>query len=265
MREPTFGILGPLQIRGPMTRGSVPLGGPKPRAVLATLLLRPGEFVSLDTLTEVLWPSRPPRSAVANLRTYVRALRAALATAGVDHGGLRTRHGGYVLEVPALEHDLLLFERRLHRARTARDVGRHAAALRGYESALGLWRGDVLQDLPGSVLWDPVLTRLGQLRAVALDECLGQRLRVGDLGTLVAELRARIAADPLREDLWQLLVRALDGAGRTAEAGAAYAEARRLLAAELGVMPGTALRAAGEGLFSSRSYWSGTAPGSRSR
>ncbi|NYV75053.1 AfsR/SARP family transcriptional regulator [Streptomyces sp. UH6] len=265
MREPTFGILGPLQIRGVGARSCVPLGGPKPRAVLATLLLRPGAFVSLDTLTEVLWPQRPPRSAVANLRTYVRALRGALAAAGVDTTGLRTRHGGYVLDVPPLEHDLLLFERRVDRARTARDAGQHAAALRGYLAALSLWRGGVLQDLPGSVLWDPVLTRVEQLRTVVHDESLRLRLATGDHGPLVAELRTRIAADPLREDLWQLLVSALDRAGRTAEARVAYAEARRLFAAELGVAPGRALRAAGEALFSSRSYWSGSAPGSRSR
>ncbi|MFJ9797466.1 BTAD domain-containing putative transcriptional regulator [Streptomyces sp. NPDC101145] len=246
MGEPVFGVLGPLRVRGRGTPGPVPLGGPKPRAVLATLLLRPGAFVSLDVLTEVLWPGGAPRSAVANVRTYVRGVRRALAAAGVATDGLRTLPAGYALDVPPGDHDLLLFEQRLDRARAARDRGDDGTALRGYESALALWRGGVLQDLPSSVVWDPALTRAEELRSLAADECLQLRLRLGEYAPLVADLRARLAQDPLREDLWQMLVRALHGAGRAADARAAYAEAERVLAAELGVAPGAPLRAAGD-------------------
>jgi DNA-binding SARP family transcriptional activator len=215
MGEPTFGVLGALQVRAGVV--SVRVGGPKPRAVLATLLLQPGGFVSLDLLTEVLWPGGAPRSAVANVRTYVRMLRSALSTAGVDTSGLFTRPSGYALDVGPEDVDTLLFERRLDRARAERDRGRDAAALRAYESALGLWRGSVLQDVPSSVVWDPVVTRLEELRSVAVGECLEVRLRLGDFAPLVAELRARLTEDPLREDLWQMLVRALHGSGRTTE------------------------------------------------
>ncbi|MEU3449889.1 BTAD domain-containing putative transcriptional regulator [Streptomyces thermolilacinus] len=246
MGEPVFGVLGPLRVRGHGGPGAVPLGGPKPRAVLATLLLQPGSFVSLDVLTEVLWPGGAPRSAVANVRTYVRGVRRTLAAAGVATDGLRTLPAGYALDVPPGDHDLLLFEQRLDRARAARDRGDDGAALRGYESALALWRGGVLQDLPSSVVWDPALTRAEELRSLADDECLQVRLRLGEYAPLVADLRERLVRDPLREDLWQMLVRALYGAGRRADARAAYAEAGRVLAAELGVAPGAALRAAGE-------------------
>ncbi|THA24718.1 tetratricopeptide repeat protein [Streptomyces sp. RKND-216] len=243
MGEPAFGVLGPLRVR--VGGAPVRLGGPKPRAVLATLLLQPGGFVSLDVLTEVLWPEGAPRSAVANVRTYVRALRSALATAGVDTKGLTTRPSGYALDVAPDDLDMLLFERRLEQARAARDRGEDAAALRGYEAALGLWRGGVLQDVPSSVVWDPAVTRVEELRAVAVDECLKVRLRLGDYAPLVAELRGRLAEDPVREDLWQMLVRALHGAGRTTEAREAYAEAERVLAVELGVEPSAPLRAVG--------------------
>ncbi|MEU2182839.1 AfsR/SARP family transcriptional regulator [Streptomyces thermolilacinus] len=246
MEEPVFGVLGPLRVRGHGGPGAVPLGGPKPRAVLATLLLQPGSFVSLDVLTEVLWPGGAPRSAVANIRTYVRGLRRALAAAGVAADGLRTLPAGYALDVRPGDHDLLLFEQRLERARAARDRGDDGVALREYEAALALWRGGVLQDLPSSVVWDPALTRAEELRSLAADECLQVRLRLGEYAPLVADLRERLARHPLREDLWQMLVRALYGAGRAADARAAYADAERVLAAELGVAPGAALRAAGE-------------------
>jgi DNA-binding SARP family transcriptional activator/tetratricopeptide (TPR) repeat protein len=244
MGEPTFGVLGPLLVR----LGGVPvrLGGQKPRAVLATLLLQPNGFVSLDQLTEVLWPGGAPRSAVANVRTYVRALRRALSVAGVPTDGLRTQPSGYALDVAPGDVDTLLFEQRLEQARAQRDRGEDTAALRGYEAALGLWRGGVLQDLPSSVVWDPVAGRLEGLRAAAVDECLAVRLRLGDYAPLVADLRARLAEDPLREDLWRMLVYALHDSGRAGEARAAYADAERLIAAELGIEPSEPLRAMGE-------------------
>ncbi|MET9442887.1 hypothetical protein [Streptomyces sp. NPDC006610] len=42
MGEPIFGVLGPLQVRARGGPEPLRLGGPKPRAVLATLLLQPG-------------------------------------------------------------------------------------------------------------------------------------------------------------------------------------------------------------------------------
>ncbi|MGW1192729.1 BTAD domain-containing putative transcriptional regulator [Streptomyces sp. NPDC002559] len=246
MGEPLFGVLGPLRVGAGGV--AVPVGGLKPRAVLATLLLQPGGFVSLDVLIEVLWPGGAPRSAVANVRTYVRTLRSALAAAGVATGGLSTRPSGYSLDVPPEDVDTLLFERRLGRARAARDRGEDAAALRGYEAALGLWRGGVLQDLPASVVWDPAVVRLEETRSAAVGECLEVRLRLGDHAPLVAELRSRLVENPLREDLWQMLVRTLHRTGRTPEARSAYAEAERVLAHELGIEPSAPLRAMGEEL-----------------
>ncbi len=244
MGEPTFGLLGPLRVWA----GGVPvrIGGPKPRAALATLLLQPGRFVSVDVLTEVLWPGGAPPSAVANVRTYVRTLRRTLSAAGISAAGLRTEPSGYAFDVAPDDVDMLLFERHLDRARAARDRGDDVAALHGYESALGLWRGGVLQDVPASVVWDPGVTRLEELRATAVDECLGVRLRLRDYALLLAELRSRLTEDPLREDLWRMLVRALHDSGRTTEARSAYAEAERVLAAELGTGPSRPLRDVGE-------------------
>lgn len=244
MGDPTFGVLGSLKVG--VDGVPVRLGGPKPRAVLATLLLQPSGFVSLDLLTEVLWPGGAPRSAVPNIRTYVRTLRQVLFEAGVATDGLRTEPSGYALDVAPGDVDTLLFEQRLDRARAERDHGDDAAALRGYESALGLWRGGVLQDVPSSVVWDPAITRIEELRSVAVDECLEVRLRTGDYASLVADLRSRLTEDPLREDLWRMLVHALHDSGRTTEARSAYAEAERVIAAELGIEPSTPLRAIGE-------------------
>jgi len=244
MGEPTFGVLGSLAVR--VNGVPVRIGGTKPRAVLATLLLQPSGFVSLDLLTEVLWPGGAPRSAIANVRTYVRTLRQTLSAAGVATDGLRTEPSGYALDVAPGDVDMLLFEQRLEQGRAERDSGDDAAALRSYESALGLWRGGVLQDVPSSVLWDPAITRIEGLRSVAVDECLEVRLRLGDYTSLVADLRSRLTEDPLREDLWRMVVHALHDSGRTTEARSAYAEAERIIAAELGIEPSAPLRAIGK-------------------
>src|SRR5215210_7193598 len=88
-----FLILGPLEVQ----RDGVPLPlpGPRPRALLAVLLVHANERVSSDRLAEDLWDGRPPATARSALQMHVHALRQAL---GADLP-LRTVPGGYVLTV----------------------------------------------------------------------------------------------------------------------------------------------------------------------
>ena len=55
-------------------------------------------------------------------------------------------------------------------------------------------------------------------------------------------MRGLVAEHPLREGLWALLMRALEEAGRRAEALEAYAQARQVISDELGVDPGSELQ-----------------------
>jgi DNA-binding SARP family transcriptional activator len=56
-----FGVLGPLQV---LQEGqTVRITGPKERALLAALLLRPGEVVSADRLIDLLWGDDAPGNA----------------------------------------------------------------------------------------------------------------------------------------------------------------------------------------------------------
>ena len=76
-----FRLLGPLEA---VAAGeALPLGGPKQRALLALLLIRANEVVSVDTLIEELWGESPPRTAPA----YVQ--RASDAHGPMVHGGRR--------------------------------------------------------------------------------------------------------------------------------------------------------------------------------
>ena len=58
----------------------------------------------------------------------------------------------------------------------------------------------------------------------------------------MAELRRLLADHPIREGMWALLMRALYSSGRQAEALEAYAQAREVIADELGVDPSAELR-----------------------
>ena len=64
-----FRILGLLQVWD--EGAEVPLGGPKPRALLAVLLLHANEVVPADRLIDDLWAEDSPQSATAALRVNV--------------------------------------------------------------------------------------------------------------------------------------------------------------------------------------------------
>ncbi|MET0237588.1 MAG: BTAD domain-containing putative transcriptional regulator [Kibdelosporangium sp.] len=218
MNEIVFRVLGPLEVT--IAGQPVTLGGRKPRMLLATLLLQPNSTVGVDTLVDVLWPDCPPRSAVANVRTYAHALR--------NEIGARvcTRPGGYLVTVDPDELDMTTFEAKAESGR--------------FDEANALWRGRVLADLPRSPVWEPTLARLEELRLSVIERGLTVRENT------IPELRGLLAEHPLREELWRHLVLALHESGRTSEALHAYREAERILAAELGTRPGPELRRTGD-------------------
>jgi DNA-binding SARP family transcriptional activator len=228
-----FRALGPLEVG--IGERTVPLGGPKPRMLLAALLLRPNSSISADALAEVLWPCGAPPSAPANLRTYVHALR---RTAELS-ARIQRRGTGYVLAAEPDEIDLELFESLVTAARGA---GEPAAALALFDQACGLWRGPLLEDLPQSHLWAATVTRLTELRLTAHEERLALRITLGQHDAAAVEARGLLGEHPLREELWRLLVVALSAAGRRAEALRACADAERVLREELTTTPGPALR-----------------------
>lgn len=241
--EIAFRVLGSLEV---VAGGRIlPLGGQKPRLLLASLLLQPNTAVGTDALVEVLWPAAPPRSAVANLRTYAHALRARLAEADPAAGArIHTRSSGYVLSVHPGELDVVAFEDHVEAAKAAMERSDPATALDRLGSARALWRGRVLEDLPDSQSWGPTLARLHELRMSVIEQSLRIRVSSGQYGDAIAELRGLLADHPLREELWRQLILALTASGRKAEALHAYADAERIIHDELGTGPGVALRQA---------------------
>ena len=112
-----FRILGPLEAWH--DGGEVSLGGPKPRALLAALLLHPNEVVPADRLIDELWADSAEDAAAA-LRVNVSRLRTALPP-----DVLTTRSPGYLVRVEPDALDLHRFERLVDEGRSllARGLG----------------------------------------------------------------------------------------------------------------------------------------------
>ncbi|GHJ49134.1 SARP family transcriptional regulator [Catellatospora sp. TT07R-123] len=234
-----FHLLGPVAL-GP--GAAVAVAVPKVRCLLAVLLLDANRQVSLDRLTDELWADDPPRSAVANLRSYASTLRRLLAAAGVDPDRLETTAGGYRLRVEDGESDLAAWEADADRGRAALTAGRPADAVPLLERALARWRGPALADVPVSAALAARATALGELRTAASEDLFEARLLAGDGTALVAPLRGHLAAHPTRERGYGQLMRVLYGSGDPAAALEVYRQAHAALQDELGLSPGPELR-----------------------
>jgi DNA-binding SARP family transcriptional activator len=233
-----FRLLGPLEVwTGQDWSG---IGAPKWRALLAALLLNPGQAVSTDRLCAELWGDDPPERAVNLVSVYVLRLRRLL---GDPEGHvLITRAPGYQLLVQPGDVDAELFETLVAAGRNALGDGDGSFAAEELAKALELWRGRALADLAPSPLVAAEADRLEESRLAALELRIEADLVCGRHAQVVSELRRLLSDQPLREGLWSLLIRALDGAGRHAEALAAYGRARAVISEELGVDPGPELQ-----------------------
>ena len=230
-----FRILGPLEVWDAGTE--VSLGGPKPRALLAVLLLHANEVVPADRLIDELWGEDSPERAAAALRVNVSRLRKAL-----PQDVLTTRSPGYVVRVEPGALDLNRFERLVDEGRSLLARGLAADASKRLRDALSLWRGEALADFAYESFARAAIARLEEIRLAAVELRIDTDLALGRHDGLVAELEALVAEHPLRERLRMYLMRALYGSGRQAEALDAYQNARRVLVDELGIEPSTELQ-----------------------
>ena len=230
-----FRVLGPLELWD--EGGEVSLSGPKPRALLAVLLLHANEVVPTDRLIDELWGEDSPDDAAAALRVNVSRLRKAL-----PRDVLTTRSPGYLVRVEPDELDLHRFERLVDEGRGLLARGLAADASARLRDALSLWRGPALADFAYESFAQAAIARLEEIRLAALELRIEADLALGRHDELVAELEALVAEHPLRERLRRYLMTALYRSGRQAEALDAYQDARRALVDELGIEPGAALQ-----------------------
>jgi predicted ATPase/DNA-binding SARP family transcriptional activator len=222
----------------------LPLGAPKQRALLATLLLDGGRVVPRDRLVDALWGDHPPKAAVRSLQVYVHGLRQALGAERIE-----THGPGYRLRLEPGELDLERFQRLVERGGQALADGRAADAADDLRRALDLWAGPALADLGGEPFAEAEAGRLEDLRLHAIELRTDAELALGRQDAVVAELEGLIAEHPYRERFREQHILALYRSGRQKEALEAYREARSALVDELGVEPRRALQELERGIL----------------
>jgi DNA-binding SARP family transcriptional activator len=164
---------------------------------------------------------------------------------------LHTTAAGYVMEVPAENLDSARFLKLVGEAagRLDGDIGPVPAipaqiahdVLTTVDTALLLWRGEPLADVAEHEWAAADITMLSETHRHAQELRLRSLLALGRHREAIAEARAAVTADPLRESLHGLLALALYRSERQSDALAVIAALRARLRDELGLDPGPAL------------------------
>ncbi|PHQ52677.1 hypothetical protein BLA24_06120 [Streptomyces cinnamoneus] len=244
-------------------------GAPGPQALLAALALRAGHLVSVDQLIDDLYDDEPPVTARRVIVNYVHRLRSRLDAASsaesaesADSGAaaagrsgkvparrpggrgtsvIESVAGGYRLRLPNDSIDTLRFTALVEEARLASSGGDPATAVALLEEALGLWQGSPLAGVPGPFA-DAQRRALDEQRASATESHLELLLQCGRHTAAIPGTLAALEVHPYRERLYGTLMLALYRSGRSVEALATYDRARAVLADELGIDTGSALK-----------------------
>ncbi|WP_433661623.1 AfsR/SARP family transcriptional regulator [Nocardia sp. CA-128927] len=219
MTQLRFGVLGPISAE--RAGESLPLKGPRHRAVLARLLVARGRMVSMDQLIDDLW-ERPPRGAVGAIQTFVADLRRVLEPDRAPRSPaevLVTVAPGYALRTENVDADR--FEAAVVRTAELLATEHFDRALSTADAALALWRGPAYAEFAEQGWARAEVDRLDGLRLLAIEHRAAALIDLARPAEAVPALNTLLAEHPLREHAWQLLAIALYRSGRQSDALAA--------------------------------------------
>jgi DNA-binding SARP family transcriptional activator len=223
-------LLGPVQVA--VAGRPVGLGSRQIRQVLSVLALRIGSAVAVGELQEAVWVEQVPATANKALQNHVHALREELGAEAVE-----TTPHGYRLVGAKYQVDVFRFEKRAERGRQLLNSDHPGAAVAELARALELWRGDPLADLVDHPSWAGEASRLVERRAAAVEDLFEGRLRLGDHRGAIPDLKAAVAAEPLRPRRRGQLMLALFRDDHQREALAEFERYRKVLVEEAGLDP----------------------------
>jgi DNA-binding SARP family transcriptional activator len=214
-------VLGPIQV---VTTSGLALDLPSAsqRRLLARLAVDAPRALRVDLLCDVLAVSP------GALRTIVSRLRRGCGDTIVE-----ASQGRYRLGAPV---DATLFATLLSQA------GADDDRIGTLERALALWTGPAFEEFAAEAWAEPDVARLAELHASAVEDHAVELIGARRWAAAIAELKAHVSVHPLRDRPWGLLVQALGGAGRQADAMAAFGEYRGYLAEWVGTEPSAGVR-----------------------
>jgi DNA-binding SARP family transcriptional activator len=204
------------------------------------LAFNANRVTSVDQLIDAVWETTPPGTARAQIQICISAVRKLLEDNG-SPARISTRSPGYVLVVEKDHLDSSRFSALVDAARQHERDGELAEALAKIRTALGLWRGPALADVPSSAVQRSV-AGLSERYVTAEIARARIELALGRHAEVIPDLRALAHDHPLREELYGHLMLALYRSGRQTEALETYRRARVVLIEEAGIEPANELR-----------------------
>lgn len=227
-------LLGTVSVRDVVRNEA--LRGRRQRITLARLALAEGRPVPVSALIDDLWPDKRPRDSGHALQAHMHRLRQQLRL------DIEFINDGYRLTGDEILVDARSFTTLSERGRTLLGAGEPQQAATELERALSLWRGPALADIGDVVGLRSSALHLDEMRRAADADRVEALLLCGRGESVISELRASLAVDPLRETSWHQLIRALWTAGQESAALTAYGHAREAFVEALGAEPGSRLQ-----------------------
>jgi len=204
------------------------------RSLFGYLLTHREPWPAREVLMEAFWPESSPEASRNSLNVAIHGVRRTLRTV-TEMSIVVYASGTYRLSRDLrLWLDVEEFESRLESARRFEDAGEIDKAIRDYESAGGLYRGDFMADDPYEDWAALTRERLRQAHLDALGRLSNLYFKDGQY-TACANLCQRIIeTDPCREDAHRRLMCCYSRQGQPHLALMQYRVCLRALADELG-------------------------------
>ena len=231
-------------------RVDVEWGTRKSRAMLAVLLVRHHQWVSVDWLLDWMWAEddQLPVNPAATFYKYANQVRAVLARAGMSRL-FHQRQGGYRIDAPPSAVDYFQIREVLDRARSMPDPRRCAEAAR---QAIGRWTDVPLADVRGVPAERWRTDARERVLLQAYDLLCEKLIALGEHAAALAAIEDLSEQDGTNPVLSMRVLEALHGLGRTREASAFLDRSSARLSADFGEDAARALRRFNEELHVGR-------------
>lgn len=204
--------------------------------VLKYLAVRAGHPVHREELVELLWPdSDDEKHARQRLKVAVHFLRSRLRDAGLPDDLVATEGSTYTLDARQVWIDAKAFEHHAAEGRAHERGGRDADAIREYEEARRLYRGDFFEADRYADWCAEERARLSEIHLDVLIRLAGRLVAKGDHAAAAQICHAALVVEPCREGIHRTLIRCLIAMQRKDRALAQFRRCRRVLLDELGI------------------------------
>jgi DNA-binding SARP family transcriptional activator len=235
LSEVFISVLGPVRVFIDGRPADLP---PKSIQLLAALAARRGAYVSSDELATWLWDGETsPVLATKMAQGHVFRARKALTADSILSNG---RY--YAINLDRVHLDVVSLEYHFRQVLQEFEQLLFVNCLKSADEGLTLWRGCPYETVSEALIPAGETQRLFEVRSRLLEIRTQSLFGLNRFSETIEGLEMAVADNPLREQHWVHLMTALHETGRSADALAAFARARRALAEALGLAPGPLLQ-----------------------